>query len=363
MKYKIYEIRNNKDFLLRKIIGDFLNKKDLGDKPTILIKTDLGGELNSPETASTIDARTMDVIIDELNRNIGPGMVIIGESEKNVPLETVFQSQGYDDIKKKYKNVKLVNLSRTECVRTSLENPKILRNVLIPEDIIICDLLICVSRFKRHIMERVSGSMMNLYELISDRDTRVHLQPFLKETIYDICNIVSPSLSILDMDMILEGTGPFYGEARNMGLLIAGDSPLITDIAATRVIGENYNKVSHLRYMLNMSDDKKSIKRSMNDIRVKKNTEFIKKRYHSLFRLSNAIKRISMRIENLGLLSFLSTYALISIGGRNLVKGRWVPLKQYYSISKQILCGFEERTDLFRWKISINKHVEQETIS
>ncbi len=47
----------------------------------------------------------------------------------------------------------------------------------------------------------------------------------------------------------------------------------------------------------------------------------------------------------------------------NLVRGRWVPLKQYYMISKQIIYNAEERTDLLRWKISINKHVEQETIS
>jgi len=365
MDYKIYrEIdseRNQRSIISDAIDNFILNKIDRQSR--ILIKTDLTGEFNCPETGSTVNVGLIDIIISELNQKISPRKIYVGESEKTSSLREVFERQGYAELEKKYSNVQLVNLSRGKIVKTNLENPRILRNVSIPEVALVCDCIINVSTLKRHLLERVSGNLANLYEFISKPETRIKLRPFFKEAIFDLNSLFMPSLSIVDMHVALEEYGPVHGEPKELGLFVVGDEPLMVDLVAIKLIGENYKKVPHVKYMLNRMKDKKSYLRKIEKVSKSAELDFVKRKDYLIVRLSNSLNRFSIKIENLGFLVFLAAQAFISIGGKNLIKGRWVPLKDYYLIAKKVLNTVEEKTDPLAWKIVINKHVIEESIS
>jgi len=364
MDYKIYrEIgEERRKSAISDAIDTFILNK-VSRESRILIKTDLIGELNSPETGSTVNVELIDTIVSELNQKISPKKIYIGESEKTSSLKEVFERQGYVELETKYSNVQLVNLSRGKIVKTNLDNPRILRNVSIPEIALICDCIINVSTLKRHLLERISGNLANLYEFISKPETRIKLRPFLKEAIFDLNSLLMPSLNIIDMNVALEGYGPIYGEPKKVGILVVGDEPLITDLVATKLIGENYKKVPHLKYMLNRMEDKKSYLKKIENVSRSTELDFIKRKDYLMLRLSNSLNRFSIKIENFGFLVFLAAQAFISIGGKNLIKGRWVPLKDYYLIAKKVLNTVEDCTDSLAWKIVINKHVVEESIS
>jgi uncharacterized protein (DUF362 family) len=364
MDYKTYrEIgEERRKSAISDAIDTFILNK-VSRESRILIKTDLTGELNSPETGSTVNVELIDLIVSELNQKISPKRIYIGESEKTLSLKEVFERQGYAELETKYSNVHLVNLSRGRIVKTNLQNPRILRNVSIPEIALTCDCIINVSTFKRHLFERVSGSLANLYEFISKPETRIRLRPFFKEAVFDLNSLLMPSLSIVDMDVVLEGSGPVHGEPRQLGILVVGDDPLLADLVAIKLIGENYKKVPHVKYVLNRMKDKTSYLRRIETVSKFAELDFVKRKDYLVVRLSISLNRFSIKIENLGFLVFLTAQAFISIGGKNLIKGRWVPLKDYYLIAKKVLNTVEDCTDSLAWKIVINKHVVEESIS
>ncbi len=68
----------------------------------------------------------------------------------------------------------------------------------------------------------------------------------------DLCQFLSPRLSIMDGVTAMEGNGPGNGDPRHVGLLFASESPLALDAVAAKVLGAAPGNVPLLRTALQM---------------------------------------------------------------------------------------------------------------
>lgn len=71
----------------------------------------------------------------------------------------------------------------------------------------------------------------------------------------DLCQFLSPKLSIMDAVTAMEGNGPGNGDPRHVGLIFAGGDPLAVDAVAARVVGAHVQDVPLLKAALRMSMD------------------------------------------------------------------------------------------------------------
>jgi Pyruvate/2-oxoacid:ferredoxin oxidoreductase delta subunit len=63
----------------------------------------------------------------------------------------------------------------------------------------------------------------------------------------DLCQFLSPRLSIMDAVTAMEGNGPGNGDPRQVGLIFAGESPVAVDMAAAAVVGASADDVPLLK--------------------------------------------------------------------------------------------------------------------
>src|ERR687883_404269 len=75
---------------------------------------------------------------------------------------------------------------------------------------------------KTHVVSGMSLAMKNLMGLLPREDRRAMHTFGIQQCIVDLNRGVQPDLSIVDGSVGQEGEGPLYGQAANLGLLVAG---------------------------------------------------------------------------------------------------------------------------------------------
>lgn len=355
------------DSLMDRMVKEYI-APNTNSKSKIVIKPDLSAGLKSYESGTIVKPTLIDALINSLNNQIeSPRISIVGGGVKE-NIDTVFDRLGYTELTEKYKNVRLVNLESAEQIKILNPDAKIARLFGFPEELILNDIFISVSTLKRHITERISGCWLNQYSCIPDKNLRVKFQPFIPEASFDMNMLLWPSFNIVDASIALEGTGPVEGYPRYLGKVIFGDNPLVVDMAAASLIGEKFTGVPHLNYAFKKLRNSKHVEiKKFDNVDLSKENrfklEYVGTFQYKLFRTSLRIKRLSQYLENLGVLFFLATFALVSIGGRDLIRGKWMLFGDYFKIANSILTKVDEPANLFDLKIAINKHVKEESVS
>jgi uncharacterized protein (DUF362 family) len=167
--------------------------------------------------------------------------------------EHVFDVLGYSEIAKSL-NIPLINLHSGAVVEVPLKNGFAAKSVKIHKSLTEIDLLCSVPMMKTHVLATVTLAMKNLIGLypgteyyavrswLHDRAAEAGSQGVAYEVI-DMNNAVSTGLSVIDASAAMEGNGPSDGALVNMGLIIAGTSPLATDMVGTLLMGFELNEV------------------------------------------------------------------------------------------------------------------------
>ncbi|SET32405.1 Uncharacterized conserved protein, DUF362 family [Natronincola peptidivorans] len=106
------------------------------------------------------------------------------------------------------------------------------------------DAVISVSKLKTHGMALFTGAVKNLFGIIPGMlKVEYHFKmPDIKDfsnMLVDVCLYAKPVLSIMDGIVGMEGEGPSAGEPRNVGVVIASNSPYHLDVVAAQLIGIN----------------------------------------------------------------------------------------------------------------------------
>ncbi|MDP4221827.1 MAG: DUF362 domain-containing protein [Bacteroidota bacterium] len=182
----------------------------------------------------------------------------------------VFDTLGYTEMAESLK-IPLINLHSGEIVEVPLKNGFAAKSVKIHKSLTEIDLLCSVPMMKTHSLATVTLAMKNLIGLypgteyysvrswLHDRAAEAGSQGVAFE-ILDMNNAVSTGLSVIDASTAMEGNGPFDGPLVNMGLIIAGTSPLAADMVSAALMGFDINEIpsivlAHKTGMLPLSFD------------------------------------------------------------------------------------------------------------
>ncbi|XOJ84587.1 DUF362 domain-containing protein [Methylophilaceae bacterium Uisw_099_01] len=351
-------IDSNYTHAIQNSLDDMMNSEEIGKNSRVVVLVDFSAGHRSLESGVMVDPNLIFKIVSKINKKFHPKNIYIGGSENNFDLNDLFKRLGYYSYAKVNKNVAIVNFSKTEEVKYLNESKEsILKIASIPELLALSDYVVLFSTLKRNVYEKYSGCTYSLADFLINPTFKEDALAFSKDTIYDLYEYAKPGLSILDARYSLESLGPIQGDVKKTNFVLMGTNPLIVDKHACNIIGQKVEKVTHL---------KKLIKKY--ELPIIENSSFvtlknIKGIEYFLFRVSRLFKKIKLYMRNISTLFYLGTLAIVSIGGRDLLAGKWMSFSGYYKIIKTILFKLEEDGNLLEWKITINKHVKEETLS
>lgn len=118
-----------------------------------------------------------------------------------------------------------------------------LHQLEIAQDIVTADVIINLPKLKTHQMMGLTCGIKNMFgAIVGLRKPGLHLQAgvdksFFALMVLEICEAISPALTIVDAVVGMEGEGPGSGEPVTIGALIAGSSPQAVDTVATELVG------------------------------------------------------------------------------------------------------------------------------
>jgi len=99
---------------------------------------------------------------------------------------------------------------------------------------------------KTHATTDVTLNLKNMYGVMPERKKgRYHSK--IDPILVDIAKTFPPTLCIIDAITALEGEGPFHGEPIKLGLVVAGDNAVATDVVMANIMGYEPKKIMHLR--------------------------------------------------------------------------------------------------------------------
>jgi len=111
------------------------------------------------------------------------------------------------------------------------------------------DLFVTMPVPKVHCNTIVSLALKNQWGLIQDPALRLRLHPFFKEVIYEINKLLPRAFAVVDGKFGLDCNGPLRGESVELNWLLAGDDVYYTDYVVSQIMGIDYRKVPHLKFV------------------------------------------------------------------------------------------------------------------
>ncbi|MGC1389689.1 MAG: DUF362 domain-containing protein [Bacteroidales bacterium] len=159
----------------------------------------------------------------------------------------VFETLGYTEMANSL-NIPLINLHSGNIIEVTLANGFAAKSVKIHKVLTDVDLVCSIPMMKTHTLATVTLAMKNLIGLYPGTEyysVRSWLHDRAAERgsvgvayeVIDMNRAVKTGLSVIDATTAMEGNGPFAGNVIEMGLIIAGTSPLATDMVGASLMG------------------------------------------------------------------------------------------------------------------------------
>ena len=121
-------------------------------------------------------------------------------------------------------------------------NGALVKRFTLLKPVLNCDYLLNLPKFKTHVLTGLSGAVKNLFGCVpgmakAEFHMRFSEREHFGQMLVDLCECVKPNLTLVDGLLGMEGDGPAGGEAREVGLLLAGTDPYSLDLAICRYMG------------------------------------------------------------------------------------------------------------------------------
>jgi len=219
--------------LFRKI-GGLEGKISVGDK--VLIKPNFV----APFPKATTDLALIDFFVSKI-REIG-GIPIIGESSGfEFDTEATFSILGIKKFAEE-RDVELINFEKQRYTKINLKNR--LGVAEIADAAIDSRLIINLAVLKRHTITKVTGSVKNLFGLLS-KPSRRHLHCHrLEEGISALALRFKRVIHVLDARDLLSRA--VFGQPKPSNYILAGADPFALDHFGSRILGINPKEVQYL---------------------------------------------------------------------------------------------------------------------
>ncbi|MEA4882077.1 MAG: DUF362 domain-containing protein [Clostridia bacterium] len=192
-----------------------------------------------PERGATTHPEILRAVIEEV-RSAG-GEATVGESPGAESFRTAARKSGLLEVMEEL-SVEEASFSNTREVH--LGSGHIAPSLPIAEPILDADVIISLPKLKAHGLVAYTGCIKNMFGVISGvSKAKYHLRFQDRDTfsalLAQIYAVATPTLSILDGIVAMEGNGPRNGDPVSLGLLLASTNGLAADIAACSIIGLN----------------------------------------------------------------------------------------------------------------------------
>jgi len=268
--------------------------------------------------------------------------ICIVESDSDGGIEENFERLGYTQLLSKFSNVSLVDLGKERFYKIVMPQWSKVRLVSTPEILMDMNVFINVANLKRHVLERLTCIWKNVYGLPANHLVRMRYHPFLNEALFALNYLFWPDLSIIDARIGLGGSGPMSGFPSDYDKLILSRNPLAADLAALKIINEDYKKIPAIKYAvrkLNLDPDKLKIS---GDNWTPKSLEFISTIAYKILRMSMMSRRYSVYFENIFFTGWLISQGLRAGGVKKFTGGGM----QTLGTSLRIVLDFLTKLDI-----------------
>lgn len=191
-------------------------------------------------TGHTTDPKFIGSLIDVIREVLPNVDISLVEADASaMKCKHAFKVLGYEKLSQDYK-VNLVNLSedKTENITVTVNGHEF--SLKLPATISSADLKINVPKPKYMDKTTITCSLKNIFGC-NPEPLKYKLHPMLDEAIVAFNQIMKFNLNILDGIMVT-GASP-----RKLNLVMASLDPVAFDSAVARIMGENPNKIRHLK--------------------------------------------------------------------------------------------------------------------
>ncbi len=234
------------DLSLSKCIDQIQGVKEKLQNKKVLLKVNLLMKKN-PEDAVTTHPAVVEAMVKYLQRlNCD---VYIGDSPGGPfterALKSIYNASGMTKVAE---NTGCKLNFDTNSAHVQNEKAKMLKQMDVIDIITKVDCIISMAKLKTHGMMTYTGAVKNLFGVIpglikADYHLKMNNTINFAEHLVDICEYVSPVLSIIDGIEGMEGDGPSAGIKRHVGLLMASENPYALDTVASNIIGIKANMI------------------------------------------------------------------------------------------------------------------------
>jgi len=246
-----------KSFELFSIVDDFNKAKAIFIKPN----------LTYPKYKEGVTTRIefIEGLVASLRQINSTTRIYIGEGEggySSFSMTEAMQTMGFYELEKKYKNTKIINISKIPSRAVKLkvdEKPYLLDlpEVFFKE----IDFSITCPVPKIHCMTKVTLSFKNQWGCLPDT-MRLKNHYVLNKIIGQVCNVLKFKYAFLDGKYGLNTNGPMVGEPVEVNWFVASNSLGAFDAVVSEMMGFNWKDIGHLREAANLGfiPDQKEIK-------------------------------------------------------------------------------------------------------
>ena len=241
--YEYGEVKSQVEKLLEDLGG---LEKYIDKNSTVFIKLNLVMK-KSPDEMATTHPIVLKVVSQKL-LELGC-RVIVGDSPggpyTKSYLKGVYKTCGIEKVCEEL-NIEL-NYDTSE-IKVENPNGKILKYMTVIKPILEVEHVINICKLKTHVMATFTGGVKNLFGVIPGvKKAEYHFKMSevkdFTEALVDICDFVSPTLTIMDGIIGMEGEGPTAGVPRKIGVLLASTNTYAIDVIACNLINLDPSKV------------------------------------------------------------------------------------------------------------------------
>ena len=212
---------------------------DFSKVKTVFIKPNLCYYWNA-STGETTDNRVVCSIANYLKQKIGSNVdITVAEADASaMKTKYAFNILGYTEMCQK-NNLKLMNLSEGNVVEKTVSVGAEKLTLPFNQDILNADLVINVPKLKTHNFVGVTCGLKNIFGSIS-KPRKYSYHNNINHVIVAANKIQKTHLTVVD-GLIVRGSVP-----KRLGVIMAGDNNLSTDVIAAKAMSFNPKSVPHI---------------------------------------------------------------------------------------------------------------------
>jgi len=196
------------------------------------------------DTGATTDPMVVEAIIKKL-KNL-PVKVYVAESDATITnADKAFEVTGMRQMAES-NGVECINLRHAkDRVKIKIPNGEALDSITVPR-IVMDSAIVNAAKLKTHTSTTVTLGLKNMFGLLPDKLKGKYHMKGINKVIIDINTVLKPALTVIDGFVGMEGHGPSDGTPVKMDLIIAGTDVVATDATASRIMGFDPHKISHI---------------------------------------------------------------------------------------------------------------------